>query len=298
MNDAASDRPGELLFDAAFLAALERLRFAVRRLQAREGDGRVDRSRRGGLVEFADHRRYVMGDDPRAVDWAVYQRTGRLYVKEYEREDELALLLLVDDSASMGCGRAFRAAARLAYALAYLGLVSGSRVRLGLCGGARLRLGPEVAGVARIRSLVQPLRDAAPHGATDLDQVLSALPPGRRGSRVVVLLSDLLAENDGCAAAVRLASAGDDVNVLRIEDRDAGPSPSRRDPTVLVDAETGERLLVEGDAERVARHALAALDERWHQTARRHRLRYLTLNARAPVEELALTWLRAGGVLA
>jgi len=292
-----SAAPGNLLFDAAFLAGLERLRFAVRRLQARDGEGRVDRSRRGGRVEFADHRRYVVGDDPRWVDWSVYQRTGRLYVKEFEREDELSLLLLVDDSGSMGCGSGFRTAARLAFALAYLGLAAGSRVRVGLCGGERLRMGAEVSGVARVRALGRQLAGARPAGQTDLDRVLADVPPARRGSRVVVLLSDLLTENDGCAAAARLAARGDDVNVLRMEDRRALVDEIRR-PAVLVDAETGERLLVEAGAQSAARRVLAQLDARWHALAKRHRLRYLALDARRPVEELALTWLRDGGVLA
>src|SRR6185295_7488994 len=117
-------------FDDAFLRSLPRLEIAAARLVAREGDGgrRVDR--RGGRVEFADHRAYVPGDDPRHLDWPAYARSGKLYVKEFERRDEIAFTVLVDDSASMALHGKLVAAQRIAYALAYLALAGGHRVRV------------------------------------------------------------------------------------------------------------------------------------------------------------------------
>ena len=70
---------------AMFLRKLGALSFAVARMRSKEGSGSRLADRRGGRMEFADHRPYVMGDDVRDLDWSAHARTGRLYVKQYER---------------------------------------------------------------------------------------------------------------------------------------------------------------------------------------------------------------------
>jgi uncharacterized protein (DUF58 family) len=210
MTDAVS------LFDATFLAALERLSVVCGRVRAREGEGRLVRNRRGGCVEFAGHRVYADGDDPRHVDWAVYQRTGRLFVKEFEREDERAVLVLVDDSASMDVALAYRPAARLAFALAYLSVAQGGRARVGLCGGGRLAFSAEVSDAGRVAACARVLETPSFAAGTDLDVSLARVPAARRGGRSVVIVSDLLAVRDGRSAVAALARRGDSVAVLRM----------------------------------------------------------------------------------
>ncbi len=155
-------------FDEAFLRSLSRLAFAVRRLRAREGEGRATADRRGGRVEFADRRAYAPGDDPRFVDWHAYARTGRLLVKEFERREELDVVLVVDASGSMGLHGKLVAAQRLAYALAYLALAAGHRVRCGLASGGALRLSGEVAGTQRIGALGEFLASSSASSSSAL----------------------------------------------------------------------------------------------------------------------------------
>jgi uncharacterized protein (DUF58 family) len=284
-------------FDAAFLASLSRLAFAVRRLRAREGEGGKRADRRGGRVEFAEHRPYVAGDDVRTLDWAAYARTRRLAVKEYEREKELSLLVLVDASASMGLHGKLLTAQRLAYALCYLGLSGGSRVRVGVCADGELRLSAQVAGTARIRELGRRLAAAQAAGSTRLEASLGRVPGARRGSRVVVLVSDLLAEDDGRRALGRRSAAGDEVNVVHLWTEAETDVPP--DGVIwLRDAETGATIPAPPDAVQRARLAAAEREGGWRAFAAHHRLRYVPVDARATTEELVLRWLRLGGVVA
>src|SRR6202522_2974230 len=120
------------LFDDQFQRKLEYLALVSRRVFA----GRLRAERRtkksGSGVEFADHRDYQPGDDFRYLDWNVYQRFERLLLRLYEEEEDLAIYLIVDASASMGFsgGEKLRYAKRLAAALAYVGLANLDRVSI------------------------------------------------------------------------------------------------------------------------------------------------------------------------
>ncbi len=288
-------------FDAAFLRSLSHLGFAVRRQRTVEGEGLVRRDRRGGAVEFADHRPYAAGDDPRFVDWAAYARTGRFFVKQFEREDDLSVLIVVDTSASMGLHGKFRAALRMAYALSYLGLVGGSRVRVAVAADGGLRLSAEVAGTQRLRELGAFLSGVSASGATDMAASLSALPGAARGSRVLLVLSDLLVPPTSGDALRRVLAArirrGDDTHVVQVY------SPQDRQivvngAAVVMDVESGERVAVDHTATRRLANDAARRERRWRKFAARHRASFVPVDADAPTEEAVLRWLRNGGVLA
>src|SRR5579863_6901878 len=120
------------LFDDDFQRKLEYLSLVSRKVFA----GRLRAERRtkksGSGVEFADHREYQSGDDFRSLDWNVYQRFGRLLVRLYEEEEDLAIYFIVDVSASMGFSeeKKLRYAKQVCAALAYVGLANLDRVTL------------------------------------------------------------------------------------------------------------------------------------------------------------------------
>ncbi len=292
-----SDSAALGVFDAAFLRALERLAFRLRRERAAVGAGTVRRERRGGRVEFADHRPYAPGDDPRHVDWAAYARTGRFYVKEFEREEDLAVLVCVDASASMALHGKARAALRLGYALAYLAVAAGSRARVAALRAGDVELSATVSATPRLPDLARFLSAVAFAGTTDLDGSLARIPVAARGARVLVVVSDLIAARDGRAALAAHAARGDDVHVLHVVAAGDRELPTDG-PYVLVDAETGERVPVPADAAaRLARDA-AGREQGWREFAARHRATYAPVAAAGSVEDAVLGWLRAGGVLA
>jgi uncharacterized protein (DUF58 family) len=295
------DGPGDGPFDAAFLRSLSQLAFAVRRQRAVEGEGLVRRDRRGGAVEFADHRPFASGDDPRFVDWSAYARTGRFFVKEFEREDDLSLLVVLDTSASMGLHGKLRAAQRIAYALSYLGLSGGSRVRVAAATEGSLRLSPEVSGTPRLRELAAFLSGLRAAGETATGESLMSVPGAARGSRVLVLLSDLLGSRTTGDALQRVLGArirrGDDVHVVQLHAQADVRSPLSGSG-VVVDAETGERVVIDQTAGRRLVDDASRRERRWRRFAARHRASYVPVDAGVPTEEAVLRWLRSGGVVA
>src|SRR5512141_2210541 len=98
MTDSSSSAK---LLDERILHKLGRLRLIARRVRAGQMKGERRSTKRGTSIEFADYRDYVPGDDLRRVDWNVYARTERPFVKLHEEEEDLAVHILLDTSASM-----------------------------------------------------------------------------------------------------------------------------------------------------------------------------------------------------
>ncbi|MFM1887640.1 MAG: hypothetical protein RL026_2797 [Pseudomonadota bacterium] len=212
----------------------------------------LHRARRPGFSqEFAEYRAYSEGDDPRFVDWNVYARTGRTYVRRYEGETNTRLVLALDASASMGYASGglskLRYAQFLLAALAWL--AHGQHDPVGL-----------VVFDATLRSYLPPRRRAGSLPA--LLQTLDAVQPGqhtdvraalvpfrehalRRG--MVVVASDLYCDAAALLEALRpLAAQGHDLLVLQVLDR-RELQPDWTQAVVLRDLETGERREVAPD---------------------------------------------------
>src|SRR3954468_12311284 len=120
------------LLDAEFLARLERLDVLSRKVLAGKLKGERRSKRRGQSVEFADYRNYVVGDDLRFIDWNLYARLDRLFLKLFMEEEDLALYILLDVSKSCDYGEPNKAEymKRVAAALGYIGLVNYNRVTI------------------------------------------------------------------------------------------------------------------------------------------------------------------------
>ena len=164
---------------------------------------------RGVSVEFADHRAYVQGDDLRHVDWKVYGRTDKYYIKEYEQETNLNLLLVVDCSESMAYRSAdspmtkHEYAASLAAAMAYLTLQQQDSVGLA-------QFDETITGFIRPsnnthhwRTVVQELAGRTGSAKTSIGRVMQELAE-RLGQRtLIILISDLFDDVDGILKGFR-----------------------------------------------------------------------------------------------
>ena len=128
-----------MIIDEALLRKLEQLSLAATRVRVGQTVGERRSTKRGTSVEFADYRNYVRGDDLRRVDWNIYARLERPFVKLFEAEEDLAVHVLLDGSGSMDWGgessdqlagdlNKWLFARRLAAALGYVALVSGDRL--------------------------------------------------------------------------------------------------------------------------------------------------------------------------
>jgi uncharacterized protein (DUF58 family) len=163
---------------------------------------------KGFSVEFAEHREYSPGIDPRHIDWRVFGRRDKLYVKQYEEETSLRCYLLLDQSASMGYRSgggltkleyASYLAASLAYLMAFqhdtVGLITYNT-------GVRDRIPPR-QGPAHLRVLLEKLEDTEPGGETSLSETFHQLAESIKRRALVVVLSDLFDDADKLVAALK-----------------------------------------------------------------------------------------------
>ena len=179
----------------------------------------------GQSVEFRQHRAYTRGDDLRFVDWKVWARQDRLYVKQFEEDTNLRATLLVDVSASMQYGpgplNKYEYGCTLAASLAYLILRQQDAVGcLAFDDGPRTIV-PQRTRRTHLDSIVRALDDSMPGNKTDLYPILRTVAETfpRRG--LMVLVSDLLVEREGLFRGVRLLrSRGHDVMVFHVMDDD------------------------------------------------------------------------------
>jgi hypothetical protein len=159
-------------FTPDFLARLEQLRIKTRREYAGMGKGAHLSPKRGSSLEFSDYRHYSPGDDFRYIDWGLYGRTDKLYIKLFKEEEDLLTYIFLDASASMAypaADRKFESAVAMALSLAYVALASGDRVMIRLLAGDGERLASGfVYGRHRIVELARRLNAVRPAGRLDL----------------------------------------------------------------------------------------------------------------------------------
>ena len=288
------------VFDEAFLRQLERL-LLLMRSPVRGGLKGGRRSvKRGQSVEFADYRDYAPGDDLRQLDWNVYARLERLFVKLFVEEEDVTVTLLVDASASMASGRPEKLlfAKRAAAALGYIGLASEDRVAVSALSGRIARRRNALRGSGRVFRLLADLSAIqVADGPTDLVAAARHAAAQLHGRGVVVLLSDLLDPN--ADRIIReLAATGSELIVLHIL------SPDELDPALegdlrLVDAETGEKVDITADLATIDqyRDRLAAWKADFADLAAKRRASYVDLSSDVNLAELMFAELRRRRVL-
>ena len=288
------------VFDEAFLRQLERL-LLLMRSPVRGGLKGGRRSvKRGHSVEFADYRDYSLGDDLRQLDWNVYARLEKLFVKLFVEEEDVTVTLLLDASASMATGHPDKLAfaKRAAAAIGYIGLASEDRVAVSALTGRVARRRAALRGSGRVFRLLADLSAIQPtDGPTDLVVAARHAAAQLHGRGVVVLLSDLL---DPAADRVirELAATGSELVVLHVL------SPDELDPSLegdlrLVDTETGDRVDITADLATIDayRARLATWKEGFADVAAKRRASYVDLSSDVNLADLMFAELRRRRVL-
>ncbi len=184
--------------DSAVLARLSRLTLSARIPMIGTVTGVHKSATRGSSVEFAEYRKYAPGDDVRHVDWRVFARSDRFFMKEFEADTNLRCYILLDASASMGFagarGSRFDYARKLAATLAHLLIHQGDAVGL-LCFADRtLHDIPPRDAPSHLRTIFDTLAAVEPKGETEIVQTIHDVAE-RIGQRaLVIVLSDLFTE--------------------------------------------------------------------------------------------------------
>ena len=291
----ASPTPADLI-PPQVRARLKDLRLTSRRAVGLQGIGLHHSRSRGAGLEFAQYRAYEPGDELRQVDWKLYARSDRFFVREAERESPLAAWLLVDATASMAQEDAARpgwsrlsAAKGLAACVAELALRQGDRFGLAILRGDGLRLIPPASSVRQRDRVLLELHGLTAQGAWPTNEQLRPLWERIGAGDLVLLLGDLFDEG-ATDVATRLAAARREVlaiQILTAEERDFPFQGGHR----FRDPETGEELLGDGTAMRadfLARFEAArrALDARLDRAGIRHAAYFLDQALDVPLRRL------------
>lgn len=289
------------LLDPQLMSKLERLELLTRRIFRGSMKGERRSKRRGESVEFADFRNYVPGDDLRFLDWNVYARLDKLFLKLFLEEEDLHLSILFDTSKSMDWGKPVTKglyAKRVAAALAYIGLCNYDRVSLYAFSDY---LQYEMKGMrgkrltARMLDFLQAIEF---DGGSNLVNTCKhyAIRHPQRG--IVVILSDFL-DKAGYESGLRYLLGRDlDIYVIHIM------SPDELDPTLIGDLKL--RDVEDGDLAEVT--VTRALINRYKQNLQAfcqalkdycsgRGVSYLFATTQVDFDQLVLNYLRRRGLL-
>jgi uncharacterized protein (DUF58 family) len=300
-GEGRRDRPGEL-FDRDFLTKLESLSFVSRRIYRGDTRGAHASPRRGTSLDFADYRAYQPGDDFRTIDWTIFGRLDRLFVRLYAEEEDLTVHVLLDASASMSGGspRKIDYARRLAAALGCVGIGSLDRVGVttfaaGL-GGA---LAPR-RGRTQLFHLLEYLGNVRTGGRTDISRSLEDYALRSRNPGLAIVITDLLDESREGYRRGLLALLFRKFEVVLVHVLDADEiSPHEEGALRLKDVETGQTLAiaVDGPLRAAYRRRVAGFFAEVEGFCLKHRIEYLRTATIVPFDAVVLKYLRQGAHL-
>ncbi len=282
------------------MAQLERLELVTRKVFRGRMKGERRSRRKGQSVEFADFRNYVPGDDLRFVDWNMYARLDRLFLKMFLEEEDLHFYALIDASASMSFGEPTKLhyAKQLAASLAFVGLVKADRVRIETLGQSARVASPVFRGRRSTWRMLQYLEHLDAGETTSLAQGVKNFSIRNAGQGIVVLISDLM-DKDGYETALRYLLAQKlDVYVIQVLAEEE-LHPDLQGDLRLVDSEDGDVAEITVSAPLLKRYeqTLAAFVGGAREFCTRRGMNYLLVNNQTPVEQLVGQYLRQRGLV-
>ena len=296
MSSAAA--PGLRHLDPAVVARLSSLELRARAIVEGFISGLHRSPFRGFSVEFAEYRPYLPGDDLASIDWKVYARSDRHFVRKFEEETNVECHLLVDISRSMDYGTGPMTkreyAATLAACLAYL--INRQRDAAGLLAFDNdiVRRVPSSARPGHLRVLLAEL-DTLPEGrASDMRKPLEKLAAALTRRGIIVLISDLLDEPARVIEGLELLRArGSDVVVFQLLDRAEVTFPFQ-EATQFKDLETGAEVLTRpADVREEYLASADAMFARYTQAFGAAGIEYVRLDTHEPLDAALSAWLGA-----
>ncbi|MGQ9848438.1 MAG: DUF58 domain-containing protein [Aggregatilineaceae bacterium] len=297
-----ADKP---LFDEQTLRKLERLTILANRVRAGAIKGERRSTKRGTSIEFADYRPYVRGDDLRRMDWNIYARLQRPFIKLLEDEEDLAVHLILDASASMDWPRMgardqhkFLYARRLVAGLAYIALGGGDQVSIAAVRSDGAMLWGPWRGRGRMLDLLGWLGALHTRGPVRLNEALTDYARRMARAGVCVIVSDLMSA-EGCEAGLRaLQGRGHELTLIQVL------SPDEVDPVLtgdlkLIDVETGiaQEVTVDETMKRLYMQRLQAWQAEISALCARRGIHFVPLVTSTPWEQMILTQLRRARVV-
>jgi len=288
------------LLSPALVARLERLELVSRKIFRGRLKGERRSRRKGQSVEFADFRDYVPGDDLRFLDWNLYARLDKLFLKLFLEEEDLHFYALIDASVSMDFGDPAKLyfAKQLAAALGFIGLVRADRVKIEALGAARANPARALRGRRSLWQMLDYLAGITPQWNVPLADGVREFCLRNTGKGILVLITDLL-DKSGYQQALRVLMAQRmDVYVVHVL------SPEELHPEIqgdlrLVDCEDGDvaEITVSRPLLNRYRQTLDTFVNDARRFCTRRGIGYLMTSTEVPVEQIVSNYLRVRGLV-
>lgn len=251
---------------------------------------------KGFSVEFAEHRPYMPGDPIRHIDWKVYGKTDRFYIKEYEEETNLRAYIILDASGSMGYTSGgiskLEYGCYLGASLAYLMLKQQDSVGL-LTFDTRIRKYIPPRSVGRhLHAILKELTEITPAEETDLGVSLYELAQRVKRRGLIIVISDLLDDADKVVRGLKLfRHRKHEVIVFHVLDPFEVNFPFENE-VILKDMETGEEVpAVPWDIRRDYRSQVAAWISRYRSVLRQSGIDYIPINTQTTFDVALFSYL-------
>ncbi len=286
------------LLTNATLSRVERMRMLPMRRRTNRSRGEHLAGKGGTSTEFNDYRDYVAGDDMRYVDWNIFSRLNRPYVKQYRHEEEMHVVVLVDASASMQFGDKFQRAKQLAACFAVMGLMNIEKVSVFACqhaGQTPLILWP-CTGRISMKRVFKFLEDIPPGGDFPIEEAVESVLIQHRGRGIAVLLSDFLTFGAMERPMNMLFSAGLEVFAVQLLSG-IELNPELTGDLRFVDSENGHTLDVSsvGDLLGFYHEHLNGLQDYLSTLCRQRSGRFICLDSSQAIDDILFDVLKRKG---
>ena len=288
------------LLDPEFLVRLQRLEIVSKKIFIGKTKGERLSKRKGQSVEFADFRPYSVGDDLRFLDWNLFARLDRLFLRLFLEEEDLHVSILLDNSLSMEFGKPTKLhfAKQVAAALGFIGLTNMDRVVVQAFNDRITHETQPLRGRRSLWRLTSFLDKLEPSGASDLTRSLKTFSMKSSGKGVVLILSDFM-DKGGYAEGLRyLIARNFDVYVIQILSAEEIEPPLVGD-LKLTDIEDGDEAEVTVSAPLLARYKQTLNNYRGklNDFCTRRGVNYLFTSNQVPFDRLVLGYLRQRGLI-
>jgi uncharacterized protein (DUF58 family) len=290
----------EDFLDEDFLRKLERLKLLAGRVIKGPQKGEHGSWRSGTSLEFQDYRKYQVGDDFRYVDWNVYGRLDKLFLKLFRSEEDLRVHILMDISKSMAYGQPPKTlvAKKIAAALSYFAVANLDRVAFVSFADS---IGPSLGsqrGKKAYHSILRYLTDLKPEGETGLNASLSDFASTCTKPGLAVIISDLL-DTQGLEKGLEvLMQRKFKTTLIQVLDHEE-LSPSLDGYLILKEMETGEtkRITLSEDLRSLYREKMKQFLKEIREFCLRKGIGYYLLDTSIPFENFLFDYLTKGTLL-
>jgi uncharacterized protein (DUF58 family) len=285
--------------DEKFLTNLEKLKIAAKKGVKGPERGEHKSWRSGEGLEFLDYRKYQIGDDLRYVDWSVYGRLDKLFVKLFHAEEDQTIHILLDMSRSMGAGNPSKAqsAKKLAAAVGYICLSNLDKISLTAFSGQLEEASALLRGQRKYARLLNYLCNLTPAADTNINASLAEYATICKNPGMTIVISDLFdpkGYQDGLKA---LTYRNCDVSLIQVLDREE-LAWSKTGTLMLRDVETGEKRVTFLDADLLERYRakVAAFLADIHDFCSTYGINYYLYDTRIPFEEFLIDYAIKGSL--